>query len=292
MRIVFHLGVHGTDEERLVKTLLRNRGRLAEAGIAVPGPTRYRSLIRETAVQLDGRAASRETQDLVLEQILDGAALPDRLILSWDNFLAFAPWALRGALYPVAGARLRGLAQIFPDHSAEFHLALRGPASFLPALLRKLRGKSYDEMMMGLHPQDLFWSDMVHDITRSNPSVPLHLWCDEESPLIWPEVLAQVAGLPPGSAPLEGEEDLIAGLLPPEVAAQLAATLKDYAPPDLAGRAAIRADFLERHALPEALELEADLPGWSPALLAALERQYEEDLARIAASPGVHLLRP
>ena len=36
MRIVYHLGAHCTDEDRLVRCLLKNRAVLAEAGIAVP----------------------------------------------------------------------------------------------------------------------------------------------------------------------------------------------------------------------------------------------------------------
>ena len=47
MRIVYHLGAHCTDEDRLVRCLLKNRATLAEQGIVVPAPTRYRKLLRE-----------------------------------------------------------------------------------------------------------------------------------------------------------------------------------------------------------------------------------------------------
>ena len=55
MRIVYHLGAHCTDDERLLRCLLKNRGALAEQGIVVPSPTRYRTLLRDTAVHLQGR---------------------------------------------------------------------------------------------------------------------------------------------------------------------------------------------------------------------------------------------
>jgi hypothetical protein len=71
MRIVYHLGAHCTDEDRLVRCLLKNRAVLADQGIIVPSPTRYRKLMRDTAVQLRGATASIETQALVLEQIMD-----------------------------------------------------------------------------------------------------------------------------------------------------------------------------------------------------------------------------
>jgi len=42
MQVVYHLGAHSTDEERLVRGLLRAKGPLAERGVIVPGPGRYR----------------------------------------------------------------------------------------------------------------------------------------------------------------------------------------------------------------------------------------------------------
>ena len=94
MRIVFHLGAHCTDEDRLVRCLLKNRAILADQGIAVPSPTRYRKLLRDTAVQLKGAAASDETQAMILEQIMDMPSA-ERLVLSWDSFMSFPAWASR-----------------------------------------------------------------------------------------------------------------------------------------------------------------------------------------------------
>ena len=54
MRIVYHLGAHCTDDDRLVRCLLKNRALLADQGITVPSPTRYRKLLRDTVMQLRG----------------------------------------------------------------------------------------------------------------------------------------------------------------------------------------------------------------------------------------------
>ena len=67
MRIVYHLGVHCTDEDRLVRCLLKNRATLAEEGIAVPSPTRYRKLLRDAATQLRGAPASDDTAAMILD---------------------------------------------------------------------------------------------------------------------------------------------------------------------------------------------------------------------------------
>ena len=56
MQIVLHAGVHNTDEDRLLKCLLKNRDKLREDGVCVPGPSRYRRLLRDTLQAME-RAA-------------------------------------------------------------------------------------------------------------------------------------------------------------------------------------------------------------------------------------------
>jgi hypothetical protein len=152
MRIVYHLGVHCTDEERLLRCLLKNRAALAGEGIVIPGPARYRTLLRDTAMQLRGQPASEDTEALVLDQIMD-EAVAERLILSWDNFAGYAQNALRGSqLYPGAAERLFAFAQVFPDIDCEFHMAIRNPATFLPAVYAKQKGRTLEEFTEGLDP--------------------------------------------------------------------------------------------------------------------------------------------
>ena len=93
MRIVYHLGAHFTDEERLLKCLLANREVLAEHAIAVPPSRQFRALLRETAIRLKGEAANVEEQALILEDIM-AEERADRLILSWDSFMALPGWAM------------------------------------------------------------------------------------------------------------------------------------------------------------------------------------------------------
>ena len=291
MQIAYHLGVHCTDEERLLRSLLKNRGVLARDGIAVPGPARYRNLIRETAVSLDGRRASADTQNFVLDQILESDESFERLILSWDNFLAFPPWALRHTLYPSAGRRVQSLAQIFPDHETEFHLAIRNPASFLPALFSKQKGKSYKDFMQDVHPQDIFWSETITDIAATNPSIPIHVWCDEDTPLIWPEVLSTVSGHRPETQLIDGESMLVS-LLSPEGLDQLNEKLLQSPPSDATAWRKIAAECLENHGLPSKVDVAVELPGWTQDMFDVLTFQYDQDLSRIATLPNVLLTLP
>ena len=285
MRIVYHLGAHCTDEERLVRCLLKNRAVLAEQGIVVPAPTRYRKLLRDTAVQLRGATASIETQALVLEQIMD-EDVADRLILSWDSFLSFPQWVIRGTMYAFAGERIRAFTQIFPEIEAEFHLAIRNPATFLPALFEKQKAKSYDEFMENADPMTLRWSDVVQQIVTLNPGVPLVIWADEDTPLIWPEVLQAVSGHAEGTA-LEDTDELLAGIMSPDGLVRMRNYVATHPPPSILQRRRVVSAFLDKFALPDRVEMEFEMPGWTPEMVAAMTAAYHDDIQRIRAMPGV-----
>jgi hypothetical protein len=104
MEIAFHLGAHATDEERLIRCLLRNRKALAEEGIAVPGTARYRKLLRQSAAELgesapDPRWVRRCWMPSSRMRISSGD--PSRIVFSFESFLAFHPWAVQGRrIYP------------------------------------------------------------------------------------------------------------------------------------------------------------------------------------------------
>jgi len=295
MRIVYHLGAVCTDEERLLRCLLKNRGVLAQQGIVVPGPNRYRNLLRNTVISLKGQAATIDTQALVLEQIM-GESVADRLILSWDSFLSLPPWVLDGALYPVAAERVRAFSQIFPEIEAEFHLAIRNPATFLPALCAKLatdkkRSKTYEQFVGEIDIQALRWSDVIAQVLSVNPDVPLTIWCDEDTPLIWPEVLQAVSGHAPGTV-LEDSDDLLAQIMSAEGLERLRAYLISHPPGSPALRRKVVSAFLDKFALPDRIEMEVELPGWVEDTVRALTDAYDQDVARIATMPGVTFLAP
>jgi hypothetical protein len=290
MRIVYHLGAHCTDDDRLIRCLLKNRATLAAQGIVVPPPNRYRTLLRDTAIQLKGAVASADTQALVLDQMMDEDS-GERLVLSWDNFLSFPNWALKGVIYPVAGDRVRSFTQVFPDVQAAFFLAIRNPATWLPALYRRMKDRSYEDFLTGADPLMLRWSDVVTQIRAQNPDVALTLWCDEDTPLIWPEVLSAVSGMADGTA-LEDADDLLAQIMTADGLARLRAYLAEKGPFPPDRRRRVVTAFLDKFALPDQIEMDVTMPGWTADFVAALTRAYEMDVARIKAMPGVHFIAP
>lgn len=290
MQIVYHLGAHCTDEDRLLRCLLKNRAMLATHSIVVPGPARYRKLLRDTAVQLKGQRASVETQALVLEQIMDEDRA-DRLILSWDSFLSFPQWAVRSGLYPLAGERIRAFTQIFPEIEAVLYLGIRNPATFLPALFDKQKVKSYDEFLNGIDPLFLRWSDVIAQIRSENPDIQLTVWCDEDTPLIWPEVLAAVTGLE-GKAALDGEDELLASIMAPEGLSRMRDYLVKNPPASSTQYKRIVSAFLDKFVLSDKIEMDVVLPGWSAELLDSMTTAYDADVARIADMEGVDFITP
>lgn len=290
MRIVYHLGAHFTDDERLLRCLLKNRDLLAQHDIVVPGPKRYRRLLRETATRLKGQPADVADQALILEQIMEEDRA-SRLILSWDSFLSLPNYVLKDKLYPAAGERVRAFCQIFPEIEAEFHLAIRNPASFLPQLHDSLKPESYRDFLNGADPFDMYWSEVIERILEANPGVPLTIWCDEDTPLIWPEVLRAVSGLPE-DARIEGEDDLLASLMSGEGLTRMNAYIASHPPQTVMQRRKIVSAFLDKFALPERVDQEIAMPGWTAEMVAEITALYEEDVARIAHMQGLTFLAP
>jgi len=290
MRIVYHLGAHFTDEERLLRCFLQNRDLLAKHDIVVPSPKRYRKLLRETATRLKGEAASTDSQAMILEEIMEEDRA-NRLILSWDSFLSLPEYVLNGQLYPAAGERVRAFCQIFPQIEAEFHLAIRNPASFLPQLYEKLAPADYESFLNGADPFDLRWSDVIERILQANPDVPLTIWCDEDTPLIWPEVLHAVSGLP-DDAVIAGEDDLLASLMSGEGLARMRAYVTSHPAQTAQQRRKIVSAFLDKFALSERVDQEITMPGWTEDTVDELTALYDEDVARIAAMENITLIRP
>lgn len=294
MRIAYHLGAHCTDEGAMLRVLLRNRALLLGQGIAVPEPDRYPVLLRAAAAAFAGRPVSATAAEELLDALLPNEAedSADQLVLSFEGFLAFPRDAVTAEqFYPNAGPRARGLAALFPQGEVEFLLALRNPATFLPALSARRRAKGQEALANGFDASALRWSELVQRLQATCPDARLTVWCDEDTPLIWHSVLRATAGHPE-ALELPHALELPASLMTPEGARQLAEWLASSQPTtDLARRKGIAAQ-LAQHALPEKLEVEVDLPGWGAETVARLSADYDADCAVIRTLPGVTFLAP
>lgn len=291
MKISIHLGAHCTDEDQLLRSLLKNSEYLLDQDVCVPGPSRYRGLISDALVKLAGQVADHETEEMILDALIssDGAK---RLVIGHQNFLGAPHRALEhNTLYHLAQRNTVWQRNLFPSHEIEFFIALRNPATLVPALLSSVNANQKDALLAELDPYALHWSSVIEDIREANPDCPITVWCNEDSPMIWQEVLAAVTALDPARQ-FDGRFDILNAIIQ-KVGMQ---RLHDYleARPDLNGvqQQRVIAAFLDKYAIPERVEQEIDLPGWTAELVDELTDAYDEDVEHIEHVPGVRVLMP
>ncbi len=291
MQVVFHIGAHCTDEDRLLKSLLKNRDTLQQHGVIVPGPSRYRKLIRQTLKSLEGAKPAAGAEATLIKTITDADHL-ERLILSAEDFLTFAPWVFTNqTLYGNAMSRITGLTSLFPNANVEFHLAVRNPASFIPAVFARTKDIAFDEFMRGVSPQNVNWSSLVHTIRASAPDAPLTVWCNEDTPMIWSTLMRGMTGLAPTVA-FDGETDLLAEIMTADGIQRYNTYLQTHPPKTQMQLGRIITAFLDKFAIDDALEDELDVPGWTQQTVDEMTKRYEQDLYEIERIPGVNFIAP
>jgi hypothetical protein len=292
MHVVFHIGAHQTDHGMLLRSLLKNGDLLLGQEVAIPGPSRYRRLIGEVVNSLRGAAPDEMVQETLYEAVLD-IDEPERLVLSSDSFICVPERALEnGRLYNRAH-KTGWLRALFPDCEATFALALRNPATFLPSLLssRRLEGIPYTTFVGRTDPRRLLWSDVVARIAEANPGCPLIVWCNEDTPLVWGDVMRALTGLPEDIA-LDGEFDMLEQVMTGEGLAELRAEVEANSGMTSFDRRERILDLLELHAAEDRLDVEIDMPGWTQEIVEEITAVYDADVARIAQMPGVTLIAP
>ncbi|NHF73716.1 hypothetical protein [Paracoccus xiamenensis] len=288
MQIVYHLGAHGSDQGKLVRTLLRNREELWKQGIEIPAPSRYRGIFGEAINSLNGGEATAELQGVLRDLLIDNEHA-ERVILTQSPFLGIPQRAISSeGLYPRAPNRLPGLSNLFPDSVVEFHLAVVHPATQVIALMTQNKG-DYHGIINGADPRRLRWAPSVRAMVASVPDREFVVWAQEDLAFTWPEVMRRMAGVTP-DMPLVGDDVVLAELLSPEILHDLQANID--ATPDLTIRA--RRNLVEQ-ALSAAgtiaaMEGDVVLPGWTQELIDELSEIYAEDLDELAAISGVEFI--
>ena len=289
MQITFHLGAHQTDDDRLMRSLMRNNQKLSEQGIYIPGPSKFRTMLRDVTPRLAGAPADEETQDMVLDAILDGTEAT-HIVLSDSSFIC-RPEAIlaEGGYYAKAGYKSSWLRNCLPDHEVRFAIGIRNPATHVPAVFEATKGDSFGAFLGLVEPRDIRWSDAIADIVAENPGCPVIAWCNEDTPLIWPEVMRQVADHDADTR-LKGGFDVLSRIMEQEGLRRLRAYLGEHPPETEDQRRQIIGAFLDKYAMDEEIDEVILVPGWDDALIAAMTEDYEADILRIRQMPGVHFI--
>ncbi len=291
MEIALHIGANCTDEDRLLKSLLRNTNAFLEYGVKIPGPGKYRRLIRETIQNLNGAPPSPETRGILLDAILDEEQV-DRVVFSNANFTCIANRIFdQGIFYEQTEAKIGAFHQLFPNDEIEIFLALRNPATFLPAVYNQSKADSLGAYLKGLDPSQIRWSDVVRRIQAVAPMSKLTVWCNEDTPFIWAEILRKIAGLE-ADTPITGGFDLLASIMSAEGMNRFLNYLRAHPPQTEAQKRRVIAAFLDKYAIEDEVEEDLSLPDYPAELLNGLTDIYENDVAFISQLPGVNFITP
>ncbi|GAA6178582.1 MULTISPECIES: hypothetical protein [unclassified Shimia] len=291
MQIVLHAGAHFTDEGKLLGSLAQNEVLMAQQGIALPPPSTYRRQIRDTLGQMASAPMPTDFKGHIMSGMI-GEAQPDRMILSNDNFFGVPRRAIKNnCLFPSANERLRGVTSLFYGEDVEVFIGIRNPATFVPALVGASPNHSIEEVTDNCDPMMLRWSELILRIREAVPQVPVTVWCNEDTPLIWEEVMREMAGLDP-NIPVQGGTDLLRDIMSTEGLARLETFLSEHQGVTEIQKRRVVAAFLDKFALEDAVEEELDLPGWTTPMVDAMTDAYDEDVFRIERIPGVTVIAP
>jgi len=291
MQLVLHTGAHFTEQERLIKSILRNKAMLSQRGVIVPGPNSYRALVRDTLNAMHRAPASQDAREVLLDVILDGSSA-DRVILSDANFFRTAGTAIqKGVLYPAAARRMANMVSLFPDDEIEIFLGIRNPATLIPLLYETSIDKS-DEAFWGTRQaQDIRWSDAIAEIREAAPTVPITLWCSEDMPLIWAQIIREIGALEHNEK-MSGGFDLLSTIMSKEGMERFRNYMHSH--PDMSEiqKRRVIVAFLDKFALEDEIEEELDMPGWTDALVEELTELYDQDVETVRRIAGVTVISP
>lgn len=291
MEIAFHIGANCTDEDRLLKSLLKNNDLLSAYGVKIPGPGKYRRLLRETIQNLKGAPPAPDTGGILLDAILDDENA-NRVVMSNSNFVCIANRLFEhGVFYEQVEAKVRALTALFPDTQIDLFLGLRNPATFVPNAFKNSKADTLPQFLNGFDPALLRWSDVIRRIRYAAPNCRLTVWCNEDTPIIWAELIRAMAGVDANTT-ITGGYDLLSAIMSDEGMNRFMNYMKSHPPKTEERKRKVIMAFLDKYALTEAIEEDIDVPGITAELVAEMSASYDADVAFISQMEDVHLILP
>ncbi|MBR9842032.1 MAG: hypothetical protein GYB25_02645 [Rhodobacteraceae bacterium] len=290
MQIVLHAGAHFTDDDRLLKSLSKNRDMLASRGVSLPKPRSYRTKLR--SLLHDHLIGANARADVLGDLKGPSVQEPDRIIFTNSNFFCVPRLAIRNNVYyPRGEERLQDFCSIFQDDAIEVFFAIRNPATLLPALLNGSPDDRIEDITGGSDPTALRWSEMILRMRDALPDTAVTVWCNEDTPLIWEQLLREFSGIEPTQS-LEGGNDLLHEIMTAEGLKRFDAYVDAHPGMTEMQKRRVVAAFLDKFAIEEELEEELDIPGWTEDVVDALTDIYDEDVYEISRMPGVTFISP
>ena len=170
-------------------------------------------------------------------------------------------------------------------------MALHNLATLLAAMNEQPPKPSMRNHLGVDDPCKIQWSDTLYAARDTIPDIAITGWCNEDTPLTWPQVICGIAGLELGEE-IVGEFDLLNDIISKEGMNRVAAYLKLH--PDMTEirKRRIISAFFDKLALEEEIEEELDLAGSTEDLMDYMTEIYDEDMLEVQRIPGVTVIAP
>jgi len=291
MQIAFHAGAHFTNAERIKDCLMSNRKILDEIGTFMPPLFKFRNTFRELMLNKESKTHIDAFRESIMPEP-ERASEVSRLVLSNMWFFGTPRMGISvGELYSTAVQRLYATMNALPEAEIELYFSIRDMATFVPEIMEHGNYNSIDEMIGGKSLDQIRWAGMIQQIRDAFPFMPITVWCNEDLPFVWGEVIRDMAGLNP-SDPFKGEYEMLDEIMNPVGVKRLHGYIETHPGIPEAQKRRVIAAFLDKYALEDAFEAELDMPGWTDEVVDYLSSVYDEDVENISQIQGVNLITP
>ena len=186
-------------------SLRRNLNLHHQNKIALPLPKNYRRPLRQRMMQSNHTAPYADPNDILLDVFLNGEPEECRtLYMSIPGFFGAPKETIQNnARYSQEIRNLVRFVELFPEDQTHLFLALRNPATFIPAMMTEAKTDNLNFIMNKSDPRALRWSYVLKSIRQRFPALPMTIWCTEDTPLIWGQLMRLVGGFSPSTPMLE-----------------------------------------------------------------------------------------
>ncbi len=302
MKVTLHLGAHKTASSYLQRTFASNISTLHRSGIGFVSPnvlrekvTKPLSWVRNAAKRTPKSEKIRDDAFTFLKWATSERKLKNtdfvqrHLLLTDENLIGVPPEMVNSqTLYPTISGRLELLSPMLEEFPPRIFFALRNPVSYAPSI--------FCEALLSVYPSDFNlrrfrkgwlknaprWSCVIESIRDTFPESDIHVWDFADFRALEHEIIHRITDIP-HDVDFKPLERIIR--------------------PSMTDKAARKLMWLDRwrgnevrfESVSEMRELYADGPKlkiWSDSEKAKLDKEYVEDLERIAAIERVTFLRP
>ena len=293
MDILLHAGAHPTDNDTLMVSMNNNKPALDRCQVAVPDPVLYRRSLRQAMRQIGGAQFTDELRDMLYDSIC-GDQPPDTLAMVLSVPMLFAPPAqtvAQGVFFPQAVEKLRSAVEVFKNDRIKLFFAIRNPATYLAALMKTCDSNNLSAVTGGSAPETLRWSELFLRLQAHFMDMEITVWCYEDSPFVWQDVIRAVGQVPPNIA-IKDTYRLYLHLLSDVGQARFVAYMNKNTNLSAEKKREVMFAFAEKFGRPEIMDQDVSITGLTQEEVDFLTGLYEDDLAKITEIPNVRLIFP